>query len=251
MRVDVITPSVDRPDALARAITSVASQTHEDWRVWVVDDGNGRAAALANAWPDARVAGVMNDGSGQVDARMTGMRAGTGGVIMLLDDDDVLIDPEHLTRVVHVLQAGEALCHRPGWMVFEQDGREVRREAFDPPTTPESLRRDNTVLTCGLAWRRETTDRLGPLDRSLGGYYDWDWILRVLDAGVPLRKIDGLGVGYTIHEHNASAKRDAARTAMFEAFKAKHGLEIVQKDHLTVHQEGPEEGPSDGPQEAS
>jgi glycosyltransferase involved in cell wall biosynthesis len=237
-QIDVITPSVDRPDALRRAVASVRMQTHSDWRMWVIDDGDGRAARLANALQDDRVVGVMNDGSGQVDARMTGIRHGQGGVIMLLDDDDVLTDAAHLAQVADVLGHAEALCHRAGWMVFEQNGMEVRREVFDPPTTAASLRQDNTVLTCGLAWRRATTDRLGPLDASLGGYYDWDWILRVLDAGVPLHKVPGLGVGYTIHENNASAKRDAARTRMFEAFKAKHGLEIVQKDHLTVHQEG-------------
>jgi hypothetical protein len=156
---------------------------------------------------------------------------------MLLDDDDRLLDDGHLSEVARRLAAGPALVHRRGWLLFERDGVELHREPFTPVTRDEDLRRDNTVLTCGLAWPRALHDRLGRFDRDLDGYFDWDWILRVLDAGVPRVEIETLGVAYTIHGGNGSGRRDPRREAAFVRLCAKHGLRTVMKDHVKVHRE--------------
>jgi glycosyltransferase involved in cell wall biosynthesis len=237
MRIDVVTPTRGRPERLLEALASLQDQTHQDWRAYVVDDGEGegvRAAALA---ADPRVVAFRNPGRGQVDARNAALRVAEGEIVMLLDDDDLLLDPDHLRAVVRRIAAGPALVHRSGWLLFERGGVEVDREPFEPRADAASLRRDNTVLTCGLAWPRALHDLLGRFDAELDGYYDWDWTLRVLDAGVPLVELPGLGVGYRIHEGNGSASRSARRAAAFERFRAKHGLQAVQKDHLQVHRE--------------
>ena len=156
---------------------------------------------------------------------------------MLLDDDDRLVDSGHMEEVVRLQCAGPSLVHRRGWLVFERDGIEFHRERFAPETSDEGLRRDNTVLTCGLAWPRALHDRLGTFDRAVDGYFDWDWILRVLNDGVPRVEIVAPGVAYTIHGGNASGRADAQRDLAFAHLRAKHGLRTGMKDHLTVHRE--------------
>lgn len=237
MRIEVVTPTRGRPERLLEAIASLQDQSHEDWRAYVVDDGDGdgvRAAALA---ADPRVVAFRNPGRGQVEARNAALRFADGDVVMLLDDDDLLLDPDHMREVMRHLATGPKLVHRGGWLILEENGREVDREPFRLPTDATSLRHDNTVLTSGLAWPRALHDRLGAFDPSVGSYYDWDWILRVVGAGVPLVEIPGPGVGYRIHGGNASAARSATRTAAFERFRVKHDLTIEQKDHLTVLRE--------------
>jgi glycosyltransferase involved in cell wall biosynthesis len=236
MRIDVVTPTRGRPERLLEALASLQDQTQTDWRAYVVDDGDGegvRAAALA---ADPRIVAFRNPGRGQVDARNAALHVGEGEIVMLLDDDDLLLDPDHMRAVVARLRRGPALVHRGGWLLFERGGVEVDREPFEPRADAASLRRDNTVLTCGLAWPRALHDRLGCFDPELDGYFDWDWTLRVLDAGVSLAELPGRGVGYRIHETNGSASRSARRADAFERFRAKHGLQVVQKDHLELHQ---------------
>jgi glycosyltransferase involved in cell wall biosynthesis len=237
MRIDVLVPTRDRPGALARALVSLQQQRHRDWRAWVVDDGDGRGVRAATRLADPRIVAFRNPGRGQVDARNAALGAGAGEICMLLDDDDRLLDPGHMEEVVRLLRAGPALVHRRGWLVFERDGVEVHREPFAPQTSDEGLRRDNTVLTCGLAWPRALHARLGTFDRVAGGYFDWDWILRVLNAGVPRVEIPAPGVAYTIHGENGSGRRDARRDLAFAHLCAKHGLRTPMKDHLTVHRE--------------
>ena len=180
-----------------------------------------------------------------IDARNAALEAALAhgdlarDAVMLLDDDDVLLDPEHLAAAIARLARGEAIVHRGGWFEFETDGR---REPFDPPTTAASLREDNTILTVGLAWPAALHARLGRFDPAMGSYFDWDWILRVLDAGVPLAHLDGLGVGYRVHDANTSARKAGARSDAFARFIAKHALDVVQKDHVAVHRERRGEG---------
>jgi 4a-hydroxytetrahydrobiopterin dehydratase len=98
------------------------------------------------------------------------------------------------------------------------------------------LRVNNTVLTSSLAYPRELHASLGPLDAELGSYGDWDFMLRMCDAGLEPVRLPGLGVCYAIHDRNVSTEYDAPeRRRGFDRFAAKHGLEIRIANHLTIH----------------
>lgn len=235
MRVSVTIPTYNRPDYLTRALRSLVSQTHTDWEALVVDDGDGRGLASALGLDDPRIRARRSGGKGQVDARNTALAHATGDAVALLDDDDWWEDREHLVKVVAVLNESSALVHRHSFMVFEEDGWEVRRETFDLPTTPGSLRENNTVVASSLAYPRTFHAELGPFDAAVGSYYDWEWILRVLDAGYPLHTIPTPGVCYTVHAGGMSAApANPARLAYFERFRQKHGLTITVKNHASL-----------------
>ena len=238
MRVSVLIPTFNRPAYLTRALTSTLAQTHSDWEALVVDDGDGRGLEAALALGDRRIKPGRNGGKGQVDARNTALSRATGEVIALLDDDDLWKDPEHLALIVATLRNGPALVHRHSFMVYEEDGKEVRRELFDLPTTALSLRENNTVVASSLAYPRHFHDELGPFDTGVGSYWDWDWMLRVLDAGYPLHTLSTPGVHYTVHAGGASAvPAGSQRLANFEAFRQKHNLNITVKNHASLLEE--------------
>lgn len=239
MRVSVIVPTHQRPRSLVHALASLRDQTYPDWEARVVDDGDGRGALAAAALGDPRVHAQRNPGRGQVDARNAAIADARGDVVVWLDDDDWLEDRRHLDRVVAALERGPALVTRGGWMVEVDAGDPVvpverSRTPFDLPVSPASLRVDNTVLTAGLAYPIALHAKLGALDRDLDGYFDWDWHLRVAQAGVPLVRLEGLGVAYRRHPGNRSRHATPDRWARFERFRSKHGLDVALKDHATV-----------------
>jgi glycosyltransferase involved in cell wall biosynthesis len=239
MRISVIVPTHRRPNSLRHALASLRAQTHADWEALVVDDGDGEGAKAALSLADPRVSAWRNPGRGQVDARNAALSAASGAVAMWLDDDDWLEDPEHMARVAAVLGAGPALVTRGGWLVAVDPGDPVTpvergRAPFDLPADAESLRRDNTVLTAGLAYPLELHRALGPLDRELDGYFDWDWHLRVVTAGFPVVRLPGLGVAYRQHPGNRSRHLTDDRRRRFAALVRKHTLDVVIKDHAGV-----------------
>jgi pterin-4a-carbinolamine dehydratase len=228
----VVVPTRDRPAELARALGGVLVQDRADWEALVVDDGEGAGIAAAEALGDPRIRALANPGSGQVDARSAAIERARGEVVCWLDDDDWWDDPGHLSRLALAGAAGPALWYRAGWIVHDDGVREV----FDHDATGESLRVNNTVLTSSIAYPRTLHETLGPLDRSLGGYCDWDFMLRMCDAGLRPRKLPGLGVCYAIHDGNVSTAFDApARRKGFERFARKHRLQIQIANHVLVH----------------
>ena len=239
MRVSAIVPTYRRPNGLRHALASLRAQRYPDWEAIVVDDGDGEGVEAVRAWRDPRIVTLRNPGRGQVDARNWAVEAARGDVVLWLDDDDWLEDGDHLGLVVDALADGPALVTRGGWLVEVADGDPVvpverGRIPFDLPVDATSLRRDNTVLTAGLAYPKELHQALGPLDRDLDGYYDWDWHLRVVGVGVPVARLPGLGVAYRQHAGNRSRHATADRQARFARFASKHGLDAELKDHGSV-----------------
>src|SRR3954463_16830517 len=84
----VIVPTWKRPQLLRRAPASLVAQTEADWQAIVVDDGAGEGIEEARRVGDPRIVAVPSSGSGQVDARLTGIERATGELLCWLDDDD-------------------------------------------------------------------------------------------------------------------------------------------------------------------
>lgn len=226
----MITPTLGRPE-LRRTLESVLAQDLPDWEAIVVDDGDGSGIELARRVGDPRITAVPSPGTGQVDARNTAITLARGELICWLDDDDWWEDSAHLSTVRAELEP-DRFCYRGGWIVFD-DGT---REDFDLEATSASLLENNTILTSSIAYPRAVHRRLGMLDRELGGYCDWDFMLRMCRAEVLPQRIAGRGICYAIHERNVSADFDAPqRRTYFERFKAKNALQVEIANHLRIH----------------
>jgi glycosyltransferase involved in cell wall biosynthesis len=226
----VITPTLGRPE-LERALAGLRAQDLEDWEAIVVDDGDHTGVELALGVGDPRIRALRSPGAGQVDARNAAIVLARGELICWLDDDDWWADGGHLSAL-RAATRRDRFSYRAGWIVLD----EGTREEFDLDATAESLLENNTVLTSSIAYPRVMHRRLGLLDRELGGYCDWDFMLRMCAGGVLPERVPGLGVCYAIHERNVSGDFDAPqRRLYFERFRAKHGLDVQIANHLLIH----------------
>ena len=128
-RVSVVMPTHERPGLLERAARSVLDQSGVEVELLVVDDASAddtpeREALLAE---DPRVVVVRNPVSlGPGGARNAGIARATGDVLAFVDDDDVVL-PDALARLVGVLDADTGLGAVTPWyrVVHEASGRTV------------------------------------------------------------------------------------------------------------------------------
>ena len=201
-----------------------------------MDSGDGEGLKVARGFGDHRIRAYRNPGSGAVSARNAALEVVRGAVIAFLDDCDWWEDPYHLSRICAALRGGEALIYLAGWLVQEDGGVELERIPYDLSATRDSLRRDNTLLSSGIAYPTVMHDWLGGFDSSMGHYWDWDWSLRLLEAGVQLRRIAGSGVCISLPPENESGFRNAAtKTRDLALLAQKHGLHDPQpKSHLSL-----------------
>lgn len=239
-------PTCNRPHLLRRALASVAAQSFGDYRVVVVDDGDGQGAELARALAadDPRIVALSSGRAGQVPARNLAIDLCESGWIAWLDDDDHWADRDHLARVAAVARRGEALVHASGRMVFESEaGIASGSIPFTGRADAASLESDNTLLASGVAYPAVFHARHGRFDETLPIYWDWDWYLRLARAGVPIVASGGEGAYCSVRTDNASAaSRDAFRRSNLALFAAKHGLgDLTLKNHVDIAQEQTED----------
>ncbi len=93
MKISVVIPAHNRPDLLQEAANSIAAQTYPNWEAVIVDDGSSPALSLHQLealFGDKAIFIRHEKPLGVARAKNAGIRASTGEIITLLDDDDLL-----------------------------------------------------------------------------------------------------------------------------------------------------------------
>ncbi len=226
MLITCIIPTRNRPDYITESAASVLAQDHSNLELIIVNDGE----IAVPAFDDPRVR-ILNSGlTGAVPARNLGASQAKGEAIAWLDDDDVWTDRHFLSACVDSLNAESDFVFADGTLVFP-DGT---RKAFAKDADPETLRQDNTILISAVCYRRSLHQSLGMFDEALPYYWDWDWYLRVANAGQQMTRLMAPVVDIRIHQNNMSGNANAGpRCANLQLLCNKHLLpEIPLKSHI-------------------
>ena len=224
-KFSVIIPSRDRPGYLREAVASVLAQTHDELEVLIINDGENAVVPFA----DQRVKIFENGRQGPVVARNLGVSVASGEYFAFLDDDDVWIDPSHLTKANATLSGLGEFYFTNGIMSFPNG----RTRNFARRANLKSLRLDNTILISTVCYSRSLHDELGLFDEALPYYWDWDWYLRVAQAGHVLQHRKIAAANIRVHEQNMSGGANLAeRRANLDLLCAKHRLGFIEvKNH--------------------
>jgi len=186
--VTVVIPTRDRLHYLKDAVASVLAQVDVSVRCVVVDDGStdGTSDWLRDL-EDPRVRTIsVSRSSERSTARNAGLAASRSGLVLFLDDDDVLARGALSTLA-------ECLWRHPGSVVaigrqvqFTDDGRHWL-EKHPVPRRPADLRRCamyGPVLPPGQCLLvTDVVRRVGGWDPRYQGPEDQDLLLRIAEAG--------------------------------------------------------------------
>jgi glycosyltransferase involved in cell wall biosynthesis len=200
--VSVVIPCTPKAGFLAETLRSVAEQTHQDWEVVLVLDGECEEnREAARTLPEDRVQVHVTPAprSGPAVGRNIGLEAAKHDLVAFLDADDVCT-PKRLERQV----AG--LSQRPGLALIGAWARKidpfgqvvgVLRSAVGPDLARTMLLR-NCFITSTVVLRKEVAVAVGGFDPRLVRLEDYDLWLRVMaraDGDVLPEEL----VGYRVH----------------------------------------------------
>jgi glycosyltransferase involved in cell wall biosynthesis len=109
-RVSVLIPAYNVAPYIAAAISSVLTQTLQDFEILVIDDAScDETFRIASSFDDARIRVIRHDSNlGVAKARNTGIDQAEGEFIALLDSDDIAF-PNRLATQVTVLDQDQTL----------------------------------------------------------------------------------------------------------------------------------------------
>ena len=185
--ISVIVPTCDRPEFLARALSSVVAQSFEDWECIVVNDAPAARPsvdALLHGLGDARISAYHNEvNKGVAAARNAGIVRTTGRYLAFLDDDDYWL-PDHLSRVFVTHEASREPILIYTNFVQQWEGGIVAPRLTTAKPPPDDVTRGllqgtyNIVTMSTVSFSRSCIDEVGMFDPDLKTGQDWDFYLR-------------------------------------------------------------------------
>jgi glycosyltransferase involved in cell wall biosynthesis len=232
--VSVIMANLNGAAHIAEAVRSVLRQTEPSLELIVSDDGSSDASleiaeAAANGDPRLVLLKGERARTGPAAARNRALAIARGRWIAVIDNDDV-IHPERLERLIRAADADRADIAADDLLVFYDDGSRAPHAHLDGALArgPQWISAAEYERSNQLLSGRRALGYLKPVfRRSLSPVYnetlriaeDSDLILRLLVNGARMRVYPEIGYFYRKHAGSISHRLDAASiTAMDAAY---------------------------------
>jgi len=234
--VSIIIPTYNRAGLVTRAVSSVLSQTFNDYECIVADDAStDNTADLAIfTKPPPRLRYIRLDNhSGVSNARNSGVAASSGRWIAFLDSDDEWF-PRKLEKQVQWHR------HHPGFAISQTKEVWVRRgRRVNPPKTHEkkegyifeqSLKRCMVTPSSVMLARSLFLDT-GGFDESLPACEDYDLWLRIT-CRFPV----GLVNEYLLSRYGGHGDQLSATVAALDRFRIRSMKNLLDSNSLSPGQ---------------
>jgi glycosyltransferase involved in cell wall biosynthesis len=255
-RITIVIPTYNGGRFLARTVVSLLRQTHQRFRLVVVDDGSvddslerlatHRDARLeiVRAHPHLPMVGNWNRAIDQVDTRL-----------FLLAHADDLYEPSYLERMVPLLDAHpRAFIAHCRALSIDQDDRVVwapqerYKDRFWPAHEPceddvavefGRLRRGNYILMPSALYRSALVREIGPFDGSYQFVPDWQYWFRGLLGGYTIVGTHDRLLRYRRHPGSMTKRLEQDMTRFREerellewATRAGHAAALLPHDRV-------------------
>jgi len=186
--ITVVIPVHNRAQLIARAITSVVSQTLPAHEIVVIDDGSTDHTAevvndLTKSLSNLRLI-PLKENVGAAEARNIGIEKARGDLIAFLDSDDVWY-PEKLNKQVKEFKASKNIVAVFCGLVATNSGTgRCSYHIPKPKIDLVDLYHGNllTTMSCALISKKTLLD-IGGFDVSLPPCEDWDLFIRLAEVG--------------------------------------------------------------------
>jgi GT2 family glycosyltransferase len=194
MKISVVIPTLNRPDALPRTLDALARQSFDSFEVILVEDAKNESPIPA-ADPRLQMRTLRADTPGASYARNVGWQAAQHPVVLFLGDD-ILASPRMLERhaALHTEHPGDDV----GVLGHVDWARELKRSAFmvwldhgiqfNYPSIRGTDAGPGHLYTANVSLKRAALEKVGGFDaeRYPFLYEDIDLGIRLFDNGFRL-----------------------------------------------------------------
>ena len=194
--VSVIMPAYNVAPYIGEAIDSVLRQTYVDLELLVIDDGSTDETleiATRYSLQDPRVRILRQVNAGISSARNHGLRVASGGVIAILDSDDMWL-PGYLAAQMAILTERPQIDIVTGnaWFLGSQRHGLAARPVPDYRRAPDlaQILAEETAVFIMSVFRRRVYETIGGFDEALRTNEDYDFWIRAAVAGFRFHRND-------------------------------------------------------------
>lgn len=188
--ISVVTPVYNGARYLEGTISSLLAQRYPRLEIIVVNDGSTDESGAVLARFGNAIKVISQENTGHVIARNTGLRSANGDIVGFIDQDDVW--PEgRIPRMLPFLVEDGYDYVRGKTLLF---GERIQQD------TP--IFRYANIGAC--LYRASVIERVGLFDEMMDAGEDFDWHVRIEEAGCKEKRIEDITLLYRQHTTNLS-----------------------------------------------
>lgn len=240
--VSVIIPTYNRKYALGELLESLTRQSVQKFEVIVINDHGEPVDQLRERFSELELKIInLKVNQGHVHAHNEGVSHAKGEFIMLCDDDD-LVTPNHIEKMLEEIKDADLVYSDVEMVEYKWEGNQrvpVKRILFAYELDKEFMRKFSTYVSSGCLYRRSIHNKIGLFDVKMKNYWDWDFILRVLES-FKVKRVAIASVLYAFSSSgdNQSANLSELRNQYLMRLCDKHRLgNLPQKNFFTLLEE--------------
>ncbi len=222
-KITVVTPSYNQGEFIERTIQSIVGQDYPNLEYIVCDGGStDQTVDILKRYDEQITWWCSEKDGGQTAAINKGMRRATGDIVGWINSDDMLLPGALWTVARFYLQHPDT--DFANGLTVEID-RDDRIQNFTHTVMSKFFFRHGSynISQLGMFWRREVFDSIGYLDETFHACMDMEWIIRVYEKGLRVRRINSNLGAIRIYE--------ATKTAQQGDIWHRDGQELVRRYH--------------------
>ncbi|WP_186578609.1 glycosyltransferase family 2 protein [Aquibacillus kalidii] len=225
--VSIIIPTYNRIHSLAELMESLIKQTFTNFEVIIVNDAGNRVDELKELYWEINCKIInLEQNSKHVKARNVGVSHAIGEYIMLIDDDDIIL-PTHIERMVEELNHYDLVYSDVEIVDYNHVNNQripKSRLLFAYNYDLKEMKKFSTFVPSGSLYRKQLHDHIGYFDEAVMNYWDWDFFLRVASS-YKVKRVPIAGVLYEFSsEGDNQSKNLTSMRKYLDRLSEKHEL---------------------------
>lgn len=205
-KISIVTPSFNQGNFIERTINSVLDQNYENLEYYIQDGGSNDATLdILKKYSDRLTGWESKLDNGQTHAINLGFAKTTGEIMAWLNSDDILL-PGTLNYVADFFN-----CHPEIDVVYgnriqiDENDRNIGRWII-PKHEDAILSWADFIPQETVYWRRSIWEKVDEkLDESFCFAMDWDFLVRLRDAGANFARLPRFMGGFRIHPNQKTS----------------------------------------------
>ena len=189
MIVSVIIPSFEQGQFIENSIKSVLEQSSDSFEVFVLDANSKDQTKEILEKYSHNISAVVEEDLGQTHAINKGLMKCKGEIVGYLNSDDVLL-PGTIEKVVECFRGNRELDLLYGRAHYIDENGEIVGDYKTKSWDFDRFRGECFICQPATFWSRRIMERIGLLDQKLHCSMDYDYWLRIAQAGGVIKHID-------------------------------------------------------------
>lgn len=225
-KISIVTPSYNQAEYIEDTLKSVLNQEYPNLEYIVIDGGSTDGSdKIIKKYEGALAYWVSEPDRGQTHAINKGLARATGDILAYLNSDDIYLEGALLDVANFANSHDDVDLIHGKCAIIDRFGQRTGGRSASIETYPEIVDlwrvwwNERNFVQPEVFWTRRIMEKIGSFNESLFWVMDYDYWLRILEAGGKVGAIDREIAGFRLQPNQKSNQSAKAAAELLEVVR--------------------------------